>query len=79
VYVEISGRKVQVTLRDTDETRVLARLEAVLQRFPAEEATAEAPPEGWCTTHGVQMTQHHNAKGSWWSHKLADGTWCRGK
>ena len=79
VYVEISGRKVQVTLRDTDETRLLARLDALLQRFPVEEATAGAPPEGWCTTHGVQMTQHHNAKGSWWSHKLADGTWCRGK
>jgi len=34
VYVVVSGRKVQLTLRDTDETRLLARLEALLTRFP---------------------------------------------
>ena len=81
VHVTLAGRKVQVTLRDSDEQRLLARLEALLKRFPAEDepASEQAQPEGWCRTHGVQMTQHHNAKGSWWSHKLADGTWCRGK
>jgi hypothetical protein len=25
------------------------------------------------------MRCHTNGKGSWWSHKLADGTWCKGK
>lgn len=78
VYVELAGRKVQVTLRDQDETRLLARLEKLLQRFPAEDEAAPEQPEGWCSTHGVQMAQHHNKKGAWWSHKTAEG-WCRGK
>jgi hypothetical protein len=78
VYVEISGRKVQVTLRDADETRLLYRLEALLQRFPSDTETEPEPPEGWCSTHSVQMTLHHNKKGSWWSHKTVEG-WCHGK
>jgi hypothetical protein len=78
VYIELCGRKVQVTLRDSDETRLLVRLEALLQRFPTEEEDEQEPPEGWCSTHSIQMQQHHNAKGTWWSHKTTDG-WCRGK
>ncbi|HEY7491478.1 MAG TPA: hypothetical protein VIH59_10275 [Candidatus Tectomicrobia bacterium] len=78
VYVTLAGRKVQVTLRDSDETRLLQRLESLLTRFPAEDEAEQEPPEGWCAKHSVQMTQHHNAKGTWWSHKTADG-WCRGK
>jgi hypothetical protein len=73
VYVTLSGRKVQVTLRDTNETRLLSRLEVLLMRFPT-----ETEQEGWCSHHSVQMTQHHNKKGSWWSHKTAEG-WCHGK
>ena len=79
-YVTLAGRKVQVTLRDSDEQRLLARLEALLQRFPAEpEPEAEqAQPEGWCRKHGVQMRQNHKDGRSWWSHKTADG-WCKGR
>lgn len=76
VYVEVAGRKVQVTLRDSDEARLLSRLTALLTRFPLEQEAAE-PPEGWCGIHNVQMKHHTNAKGSWWSHKTADG-WCHG-
>jgi hypothetical protein len=78
VYVTLAGRKVQVTLRDRDEARMLTRLEQLLQRFPAEAEAAQEPSEGWCAKHAVQMTQHHNKKGSWWSHKTAEG-WCHGK
>jgi hypothetical protein len=78
VYVTLAGRKVQVTLRDSDEARLLQRLEALLTRFPAEDEPEQEPPEGWCGRHSVQMTQHHNAKGSWYSHKTAEG-WCHGK
>jgi hypothetical protein len=46
VYVTLAGRKVQVTLRDSDEARMLTRLEQLLQRFPAEDAPAQEPPEG---------------------------------
>jgi len=34
---------------------------------------------GYCPIHGVQMTQHSNARGSWYSHKDSNGNWCRGK
>ena len=77
-YVTLAGRKVQVTLRDSDEQRLLARLETLLQRFPAEAEPEgeQAPPEGWCGTHGVQMKLRNGEHGSWWSHKTADG-WCK--
>jgi hypothetical protein len=80
VHVTLAGRKVQVTLRDSDEQRLLARLEALLQRFPTEDepASEQAQPEGWCHTHGVQMKLRNGEHGSWWSHKTAQG-WCKGK
>jgi hypothetical protein len=78
VHVTLPGRTVQVTLRDSDEQRLLARLEALLQRFPVEDEPEQAPAAGWCSTHGVQMKLRNGEHGSWWSHKTADG-WCKGK
>jgi hypothetical protein len=43
VYVMIGGHKVQVTLRDSDESRMLARLQVLLERYPAAPAQL-APP-----------------------------------
>src|SRR5207302_1240775 len=42
VYVTISGHKVQVTLRDHDEQRMLDRLQVLLNRYPA---PAQPPDE----------------------------------
>jgi nucleoid-associated protein YgaU len=96
VRVTIAGREVQITLRDADETRLLARLEAVLAQFPvAPKPQPQAPlsPQqhhalamhrpitqtGWCAVHNVQM-QHNDKNGrSWWSHRTADGQWCKGR
>ena len=50
VYVSIGCRKAQMTLRDSDEQRLLARLEKLLQRFPAEDEAEQEPPEGWCAS-----------------------------
>ena len=77
VRLTLGGREVQVTLRDTDETRVLQRLEALLQRYPvAAEPAADTPQ---CPKHGVPMKLNHGKDGStWYSHKTADG-WCKGK
>jgi hypothetical protein len=77
VYVTISGHKVQVTLRDTDEGRLLARLEAVLHRFPAPEKPADDTRQ--CPKHGVPMQLNHSKDGrAWYSHKTNQG-WCKGK
>ena len=80
VHVTLAGRTVQVTLRDSDEQRLLARLEALLQRFPIEEEPEgeQAHPEGWGSKHGVQMKLRNGEHGAWWSHKTPQG-WCKGK
>ncbi len=79
-FTAIAGRQVQITLRDTDETRLLARLETLLQRFPiVEEPKEHTQKEGWCHKHNVQMKLNHGKRGSWWSHKTVDGQWCNKK
>ena len=81
-HVTIAGRQVQVTLRDTDETRLLARLTALLAQYPVEQASRHAsaqPPEGWCQVHQVQMRRNEKDGRSWYSHQAPDGGWCKGK
>jgi hypothetical protein len=79
-HTTLAGRQVQITLRDTDETKLLARLEALLQRFPVvEEPKEPAQQEGWCTEHNAKMKLHHGKRGTWWSHKLPNGQWCNKK
>lgn len=80
-HVTIAGRQVQVTLRDTDETRLLSRLTALLALYPVEQAATiqDDKPEGWCQVHQVQMRCNEKDGRSWWSHKADDGSWCKGK
>jgi hypothetical protein len=33
----------------------------------------------WCAQHAVVMQPWRNARGTWWSHQVADGTWCTGQ
>ncbi len=81
-YIDIAGRKVQLTLRDDNEENLLSRIEKLLSRFPMpeqeiEQQTATTPPDNWCPIHQVQMKQYSNDKGSWFSHKTPEGTWQR--
>ena len=77
VHLELAGRQVQLTLRDLDEMRLLARLDAILQRFPLVVTPTDDTPR--CPKHGVVMKLNHGKDGStWYSHKTADG-WCKGK
>jgi hypothetical protein len=76
----IAGREVQITLRDTDETKLLARLQTLLAQFPVGQASSPSPDRGkeWCPIHNVQMQRHENAKGVWYSHYI-DGAHCKGR
>jgi hypothetical protein len=79
VYVEIAGRKVQITLRDQDEQHLLTRMTAILEQFPV---TDETPAEDWCSIHQVNMTRSKDGKG--YFHKAGEkpdgkAIWCRGK
>jgi hypothetical protein len=88
VRLIVAGREVQLTLRDVDETVLLARLEAVLARYPlpAQQAPTAQPAspsqgegKGWCSKHGVEMKLNHGKDGrSWYSHKTDQG-WCKGR
>ena len=92
-YVDIAGYRVQVTLRTLpgeEEMQLHCRMEAYLKQFPAPEApqhpaAAATPPspEGWCRQHNLQMSLQRSKDsgkpGTWYSHRLADGTWCKGR
>jgi hypothetical protein len=58
------------------------------------ESVASAPPQpvavpapqppleerdDWCSIHQVAMPTQRNERGEWKSHRLPDGTWCKGK
>ena len=79
-HVTIAGRQVQVTLRDTDEARLLSRLTALLAQYPVEQAAVSQGEtrEGWCQVHQVQMHRNEKDGRSWWSHKAEDGSWYKG-
>jgi hypothetical protein len=77
VHLTVSGRQIQLTLRDSDEGRLLARLDAVLQRFPVDATPADTIPQ--CPKHGVPLKLNHGKDGrTWYSHRTVDG-WCKGK
>ena len=83
VRLSIDGRDCQLTLRDSEEARLLQRLLAVLAQYPVQAAgSSQAPPQsqelGWCARHGLQMTQTTKNGRSWYSHRTDDG-WCKGR
>ncbi len=79
VYIMLNGHRVQMTLRDYNEEMLLERMAKILERFPADEPTADPKPEGWCSKHNAPMKLNHGKRGSWWSHKTPDGQWCNKK
>ena len=82
VYVLIGGHKVQVTLRDTDEHRMLARLQALLAQYPVPQPATPAPTPAdttpQCPKHGA-LKRSTRGKGWYCPTKNADGTWCPNK
>jgi hypothetical protein len=67
---------VQLTLRDSDEGRLLQRLEAVQQRFPMTVKPVDTTPQ--CPTHGP-MKPSTKGKGWYCPVKLPDGSWCKSR
>jgi hypothetical protein len=75
VYVTIAGHKVQVTLRDSDEQRMLARLQTLLDRYPAPVQPIDDTRQ--CPVHQVPMRQTTKDGRTWYSHRTDQG-WCKG-
>jgi hypothetical protein len=88
-HITLEGRQVQVTLRDTDESRLLARLATLLRQYPVAQPPTQPPDQGtaqpvpdespYCHVHKVALQKFTEEGRTWYSHKLADGTWCKGK
>ena len=82
-HILLAGRQVQLTLRDMDETRLLARLEAVLALYPLPQPASQAPTQGqgagqgWCAVHNTAMQENHKDGRTWYSHRTDQG-WCKG-
>jgi hypothetical protein len=85
VHLVIDGRDCLVTLRDHHEGRLLQRLAAVLAQYPAPQpvvATAISQgQDGYCAVHSVPMKWNDGKEGrkGWWSHRVPDGSWCKGR
>jgi hypothetical protein len=79
VRVQVAGREVQWTLRDSDEGRLATRLEALLERYPAPQPVAQTASQGQdlCPLHHVPMQTNQKDGRSWKSHRTAEG-WCKG-
>ena len=82
VRLMIDGRDCQLTLRDTEEARLLQRLTIVLRQYPLPQPAPQAPPQGqgagWCQVHQTRMTQTTKHGRSWYSHRTEQG-WCKGR
>jgi hypothetical protein len=65
VRLQVAGREVQWTLRDTDEARLAVRLEALLQRYPVPQASSPAPsqPQPLSPAQHNAMAQHQAVTG----------------
>jgi len=82
VRIQVHGYEVQVTLRDHDKYALLARLEALLTRYPLPAQTVSLPSgqgKDWCSIHQKAMKQTTKDGRSWYSHKTPDGRWCQGR
>jgi hypothetical protein len=77
----LEGRQVQITLRDTDEARLLQRLTTLLQQYPVPQAPPASTPTGgsWCAVHQVSMKENQKQGRTWYSHQTPDGQWCKGR
>lgn len=81
VYLTISGHKVPVTLRDSNEQRMLERLQILLKQYPASEPVPQTSSQGQdlCPIHNVAMQENEKNGQRWKSHRREDGSWCKGK
>lgn len=89
-YRSSQGFDCQLTLRGTEPAEVLRRGADLMRRMSEAGCT---PTTGYrvhgaggnggerkvCKLHNAEMRRHEKDGEVWYSHKLADGTWCKGK
>jgi hypothetical protein len=84
----LNGHEVMVTLRGVDFASVKAQVGQASQWLsvqdpPRPPAQRTAPPADddspYCHQHKTAMKRFSKAGRSWYSHKTADGRWCKGQ
>jgi hypothetical protein len=81
---QLGGLDILYTMRDASDAALFARLRRILPRLQtkvtASQGTDAAPSEATprCSTHQVHLKRYRKGDRVWWSHKLADGRWCKG-
>jgi hypothetical protein len=88
----LNGQEVMVTLRGVDFASVKAQVEQASQWLSVQGTTqppTQPPSHGtaqptydespYCHQHKTAMKRFSKDGRSWYSHKTADGRWCRGK
>jgi hypothetical protein len=89
-YIDPSGFECQLTLRSASGTDLLKKAGVALSALVAAGCTPtvinhpngkphEQPAMTVCEFHNAEMRKHEKNGQIWYSHKLADGTYCKGK
>jgi hypothetical protein len=81
VHITIAGRQVQLTLRDTDEVRLLARPQGqALSPQQHNAAAMHRTVTDFCPIHQVAMKENTKDGRRWFSHyDETAGRWCKGR
>jgi len=75
---QVSGVDVLYTMRDVNDDALFARIKRILPRVQQRsQAAQENVPQ--CSIHGVPLKRYSKNGQVWWSHRTADGQWCRGE
>ena len=84
----LGGYDTMLTLRDQTGHALLEKLPTVLKRLgemgaePTNGRVSHTDGNGeskTCPVHDVPMKRYSKDGRSWWSHRLPDGGWCKGK
>jgi hypothetical protein len=77
----LGGIEAMLTIRGQSAAEFQRNLAAIRGLLDPPAQAPQVPAvqgQGWCAVHHVQMQQHTNAKGSWFSHFI-DGRHCKGR
>jgi hypothetical protein len=81
---KLDGQEALLTARgQTAEEfrRNLQSIRGLLDPPQAPTSPAASTAAGWCHVHQVQMQWNEGRNGGkgWWSHRVPDGSWCKGR
>jgi N-terminal domain of anti-restriction factor ArdC len=80
---QVGGLDILYTIRDATDDALFARIRRILPRIqekvntPPENGTALQQGTHWCPIHKVSLKRFTKGDQIWYSHKLADGSWCK--